>query len=216
VVWPSPTARPPHAKSPGRVRSFLLPRLSTQVNCWLDTIRVRLPSATLLCTPLVIKSNFCPSTAVSHFFKARGTRLKRKSPARKSDTSKQRLGDALFLICALVAALVAVASNRGPGPSAGTGRTNFSGFPLAAEVEVASALLGFTGVAVPVALTVVAEVVAGVVFTDAAGAEAFAGELATGGGAADEPPMIQVCSGVKKGGEHGVLLTKPSVLNVKH
>lgn len=63
---------------------------------------------------LVIKSNFWPSTEESQGLRARGTRLNRKSPARKSETSKHKSGDAAFRIWTPVATLVAVASNVGP------------------------------------------------------------------------------------------------------
>ena len=66
------------------------------------------------CSTFVIKSNFWPAIEALHFFNATGTKLKRKSPARKSETSKQVLEEATLLIWAPVAALVAVASNVGP------------------------------------------------------------------------------------------------------
>jgi len=196
-------ARPPQAKRPGRVQSFLLLLRSTQVNCWLDTMRVRLPSATLLCTPFVIKSNFCPAMEASHFFSAIGTRLNRKSPARKSETSKQVSGEATLLIWAPVAALVAVASNVGPGPSAGRGSTNVSGV----VVDVATgAVVGLEELVVELEEELAAE------------AEVTAeGGLAGGMEATAMPfPTNQVCSGEKLGGEQGLLLRKPSALRVRH
>lgn len=63
---------------------------------------------------LTIRSNFCPAIVELQGFKAIGTRLKRKSPVRKSETSKQVSGDATFLIWTPVAARTAVVSNVGP------------------------------------------------------------------------------------------------------
>lgn len=73
-------------------------------------------------------------------------RLNRKSPVLKSETSKQISGLAAFLMRAFVAALVAVASNKGPGGSrGGLGRINSSG----ADVGKGTATAGITVEAVP-------------------------------------------------------------------
>lgn len=106
-----------------------------------------------------------------------------------------------------VAARVADASKVGPGPSSGTGNSNFSGTPsvlegvVAVEVEVVAIVLDGDALVTGMAVCV-------------ASSGAFVGS--TGGTDCEASPMIQDCSGVKLGGAQAVLLTKPSLLRVMH
>lgn len=130
-----------------------------------------------------------------------------------------------------------------PGPSSGLGSTKTSGLEVdaggaAGEVDDAPAVdeegAGeevieteelVTGGTCTVTVTVATDVTVSFSQTEGEGVETgcsvalCCGAAVRLGGAATAPsraPTIQVCSGVKLGGEQGVLLKNPSALSVRH